>query len=135
MAKKKLVLSFPPHLIDQPITYRLIKDHDLMVNILQARITPREQGRLVVELTGKKANLDEGLRLIREMGVEFQPLAQDVRWHEDRCIECGACTSVCPTGALSVKRPEMKIRFDHDKCIACELCLPVCPFKAMEIVS
>ena len=28
MPKKKVVLNFPPHLIDQPITYKLIMDHD-----------------------------------------------------------------------------------------------------------
>ena len=33
-----------PHLIDQPITYKLIKDYDLMINILRARITLKEQG-------------------------------------------------------------------------------------------
>lgn len=135
MAKKRLVLSFPPDLIDQPITYQLIKKYDLMVNILSARITPREQGRLIMELSGKKKDLEAGLRFIEELGVTVQPIAQDVRWHEDRCIECTACTSVCPTGALSVSRPEMRVSFNHEKCIVCELCIPACPYKAMEIVS
>ena len=47
MPKKKLVLSFPPHLIDQAITYRLIHDYGLVVNILRARITPQEWGSMV----------------------------------------------------------------------------------------
>jgi len=51
MQKKRVVLSFPPQLIDQAVTYRLIKDFDLMINIMRARITPKEQGRLVVEIT------------------------------------------------------------------------------------
>lgn len=135
MRRKKVILNFPPHLIEQPVTYQLIKKYDLMVNILRARITPREQGRLVVEITGTKKNLEAGLRFIEELGVGVEPLTQDVRWHEDRCIECSACTAICPTGALSVRRPEMNVTFDHDKCIACELCVPICPYKAMEIVS
>lgn len=135
MAKKRLVLSFPPELIDEPITYQLIKKYDLMVNILSARITPKEQGRLIVVLSGKSADLEAGLRFIEELGVTVQPIAQDVRWHEDRCIECTACTSICPTGALSVARPEMRVSFNHEKCIVCELCIPACPYKAMEIVS
>jgi ferredoxin len=134
MAAKRLVLNFPAHLLDQPITYQLVKSYDLMVNILRARITPREQGRLVVEISGKKKNLDAGLKFIADLGVEVQPLAQDVRWREDRCIECTACTSICPTGALSVKRPEMKVSFNHQKCIACELCVPACAYEAVEIV-
>ncbi len=135
MATKRLVLNFPAHLIDQPVTYQLIKKYDLMVNILRARVTPKEEGRLTVEISGKKSNLDQGLQFIRELGVSFQPLAQEVRWQEDLCIGCTACTSICPTGALSVARPEMRVSFLPDKCIACELCVPTCPYKAIEIVS
>jgi L-aspartate semialdehyde sulfurtransferase ferredoxin len=135
MAKKRLVLNFPGHLIDQPVTYQLIKKYDLMVNILRARVTPKEQGRLTVEISGKKRNLDEALRFISELGVSYQPLAQEVRWHEDRCIGCTACTSLCPTAALTVTRPEMRVSFNQDKCIACELCVPACPYRAVEIIS
>ena len=134
MTTKRLVLNFPSHLIDQPITYQLVKKYDLMVNILRARITPREQGRLVVEIAGDGDNLETGLQYIAGLGVDVQPLAREIQWHEHRCIECTACTAVCPTGALAAERPEMKVRFAADKCIACELCVPVCPYQAMEIV-
>jgi len=43
MKKKRVVLTFPPDMIDQPITYHLVKEHDLMINILRANITPKEQ--------------------------------------------------------------------------------------------
>ncbi|MGC8495457.1 MAG: NIL domain-containing protein [Syntrophobacteraceae bacterium] len=134
MAVKRLTLNFPPQLIDQPITYRLARDYDLVVNILRARVTPLEEGRLVVEITGKKKNLDAGLNFLQEIGLEVKPLAQDIRWREERCIECSACTSICPTGALSLIRPEMRVAFLDEKCIACELCIATCPYKAMEIV-
>jgi L-aspartate semialdehyde sulfurtransferase ferredoxin len=133
MATKRLVLNFPPHLIDQPVTYRLITQHQLKVNILRARITPREWGRLVVEVSGSRKNLDAALEFVAQLGVDAQPLAQDVQWRQERCIECTACTSICPTGALSVTRPEMRVHFSHDKCIACELCVPTCAYGAVEI--
>ena len=133
MATKRLVFNFPPHLIDQPITYQLITEHNLKVNILRARITPREWGRLVVEISGGKKNLDAGLQSARDLGVDIKPLAQDVLWHEEKCIQCTACSSICPTGALSVARGEMRVLFDEDKCIACELCIPACPYEAMQI--
>ncbi len=135
MKKSRLVLLFPPRLIDQPITYQLVKKFDLMINILRAQITPNEQGRLVVEVSGSRKNLDAGLDFLREIGVEIQLLAQEIKWHEERCIECTACTTICPTGALSVKRPQMNVSFKNEKCIACELCLGICPFKAIEIVA
>jgi Fe-S-cluster-containing dehydrogenase component len=133
MATKRLTLNFPPHLIDQPVTYQLITEHDLKVNILRARITPREWGRLVVELSGSKKNLDAGLKFATDLGLDIKPLALDVKWNEDKCIECTACSSVCPTGALSVERQDMHVLFDHEKCIACELCIPACPYEAMQI--
>jgi L-aspartate semialdehyde sulfurtransferase ferredoxin len=134
MATKRLVLNFPPHLIDQPVTYQLITQYQLKVNILRARITPRERGRLVVEVSGAKKNLDAALKFVAQLGVEAEPLAQDVQWRQERCIECTACTSICPTGALSVTRPEMRVLFNHDKCIACELCVPTCAYGAVEIL-
>jgi L-aspartate semialdehyde sulfurtransferase ferredoxin len=134
MVKKRVVLSFPPHLIDQAVTYKLIKDFDLMINIMRARITPREQGRLVLEITGNKPALDAGINYLKDVGVEIQSLAQDVKWLEDRCVHCTACVSVCPTKALELDRKSMEVSFKKDKCIACELCLPVCPYQAMEIL-
>jgi ferredoxin len=133
MATKRLVFNFPPHLIDQPVTYQLITEHNLKINILRARITPREWGRLVVEVSGKKQSLDAGLQFASDLGLDIKPLAQDVLWDADKCIACTACCSVCPTGALSVTRQDMQVSFDHDKCIACELCIPVCPYEAMQI--
>ncbi len=134
MVKKRVVLSFPPHMIDQAVTYRLIKDFDLMINILRARITPREQGRLVLEITGKKPALDAGINYLKDVGVQIQPLAQDIKWLEERCVHCTACVSICPTKALELDRNRMEVSFKRDKCIACELCLPVCPYQAMEIL-
>ena len=133
MPKKRIVLTLPNTLVDQPITYRLVKDHDLVVNILRANVTPNEQGRLVIELSGSKKNMDSGMRYLSEIGVDAQPLAQDVKWHQDRCTQCSACTSICPSGAFSVNREDMSVSFKKDKCIACELCIPLCPYSALEV--
>ena len=78
--------------------------------------------------------MEAGFKYLSEIGVETQPLAQDVKWHEDRCTHCTACISICPTKALDVDRPKMEVTFYRDKCIACELCIPVCPYQAMEIL-
>lgn len=133
MIKKRLVLNFPSNMVDQPITYQLVKKYDLMVNILRAQITPQERGKLTIEVSGSRKNLDLGLKFLSELGVDIRLLAQGVRWHETRCIECTACATICPTGALSVSRPEMRFSFDKAKCIACEICIPACPYAALEV--
>jgi len=133
MRKKRVVLTFPPNMIEQPIAYNLIKDYDLMVNVLRGNITPREQGRLIVEMSGNKKNIDSGMNYLSGLGVEVQSLAQDIKWHENKCTHCTACISTCPSGALDVEREKMLVSFNKDKCIACELCIKVCPYKAVEI--
>lgn len=134
MAKRRIVLTFPSRLIDQPITYHLIKDYNLAVNILRARVSPKEEGRLMIELSGKKSSLDAGLNYLKELGVNVQPLAQDIRWLEERCTHCTVCVPICPTKAITVDRDKMRVSFDKERCIACELCVPICPYKAVEIL-
>ena len=134
MQKKRVVFTYPHHLVDQPIITRLVKDFDLTINILRARITAKDEGRMVLEITGKRPAIEAGINYVKEIGVEIQPLAQDVKWHEDRCTDCTACISVCPSKALDVDRKTMEVSFNRDKCIACENCIPVCPYQAMEIL-
>jgi ferredoxin len=133
MTKRKLLLTFPNNLVGKPITYHLVKNYDLELNILRARVTPKEEGRLIVELNGKKEKLKLGEEYLKGLGVKVEPLALDVAFYEDRCTQCTACSGVCRSGAISVDRKEMKIIFEKDKCIACELCVTVCPFRAVEI--
>ena len=133
MPKRKLLLTFPTNLIDKPITYHLVKDFDLELNILRARVTPREEGRLIVELNGDEGRLRLGEEFLKSLGVGIKPLALDVAFYEERCTQCTACSAVCRSGAITVDHTEMKIIFEGDKCIACELCVAVCPFSAVEI--
>ena len=134
MAKKKIVLRFPQGLVNKPITYRLVKDYNLILNILRARVMPNEKGRLVVELSGAKENLEKGIKYLIGCGVEIQPLAQNIKWDKRKCTHCTACIPLCPTEAFSVDRETMKVSFDKDKCIACELCIKACPYGAIRIV-
>jgi len=133
MISKRIVLTFPHKLVDQPIVYKLIKDFNLVFNILQAKITPKEEGLMVLELKGKKEDYAEGMKYLTGIGVGIQPLSQDVIRDEGRCTHCGACIAVCPSEALSIDKKTMKVKFDSGKCIACELCVRACPPRAMMI--
>jgi len=133
MVSNKVVLHFPPDLVNQPIICRLVKEYNLMFNILQASINPDEEGLLVLELSGLRDNYAEGMKYLREQGVGFQLLSQDIHRLENRCTDCGACTAICPTGALFMNREEMTVEFDIDKCIACLLCMRMCPQRAIGV--
>ncbi|MCK4994861.1 MAG: 4Fe-4S binding protein [Candidatus Omnitrophica bacterium] len=134
MEKKRLVLTFPHELLDKPITYHLIKDYDLIVNMLRVKITPKEQGVMVVEIEGDDAAIEDGIAYLKKIGIAIESLIEDIKWDEKKCIHCTECVTVCPTNAFVVDRHIMKINFDKDKCIACGLCVSICPYRAMEIV-
>ena len=133
MVSKRIVLTFPHKMLDQPIVYKLVKDFDLLFNILQAKITPKEEGVMVLELKGKKENYAEGIKYLTGLGVKIQPLSQDVTRDDSRCTHCGACIAICPTGALAIDKKTMKVLFDAERCIACELCVKACPPRAMVV--
>jgi L-aspartate semialdehyde sulfurtransferase ferredoxin len=130
--KNKLVLKFPQSLLDKPILSRVIKKFDLEFNILHAQI--QNGGILILELSGEDSNYKDALNYLKSLKVDVQPLSKDISKDEDKCVNCTACISHCPTKALDISdRKTMKVDFDADKCIACEACIPVCSYKAMSI--
>jgi ferredoxin len=133
IVSKRIVLHFPKRLTSQPLVYRLVKDFDLEFNILKASVTPGEEGLLVMELTGEQRDYDKGVKYLTDAGVKIQSLSQDVVRNEERCTHCGACITLCPSGAFSLEPGTRKVIFDNSKCIVCELCIKACPPRAMEL--
>lgn len=127
----KIVLHFPQEMVDRPIICYLVRDYNLVFNVLRAQVNPKQEGLLIMELIGDQDDYNRGIEYLKGCGVQIQPLSQDIRRLDDRCTDCGACTAVCPTGALEVHRPDMRVLFDHARCVACELCLTACPVQAM----
>ncbi|HEX3045068.1 MAG TPA: NIL domain-containing protein [Bacillota bacterium] len=134
MPKKKLVLTFPPELTEEPLTYHLVKDFDLAINILKAKITPGEEGKLVVEISnGSDANIQAGIDYLLTLGVLIEPVSKEIVLNDTDCIHCGSCTAVCQSRALSIGAPEWKLVFDKEQCIICELCVKACPMQAIKV--
>jgi ferredoxin len=130
---KILVLRFSEDVAQKPVVCHLAKDFDLVFNILNATILPGKEGVMVMELSGSKKNFRDGVAFLKSNGIKVQNASREVKRVAARCTHCGACTAVCPTGALSIRRPEMEVVFDQEKCSICELCVPACPPRAMEV--
>jgi ferredoxin len=130
---RRLVLRFPQRLLDKPIVSHLVKDFNLDFNILKASVTPGEEGLLVMELVGERGDYDKGVKYLTDAGVKIQPLSQDVVRNDLRCTHCGACITLCPTGAFTLEKGTRKVKFDHTKCVVCELCIKACPPRAMDM--
>ena len=130
---KRIVLHFPKRIVDRPIVSHLVKDYNLDFNILKAQFTPDEEGLMVLELTGKQKDYDEGIKYLTRTGVRIQSLSQNVLRNEERCTHCGACVTICPSGVFELEPVTRKITFTGEKCLACGLCLKACPPRAMEL--
>ena len=133
MYAKIISLRFPKKTVNEPIVVDLVKKYDLSLNILKATIYPRKEGLMVLEVSGHKQNYLKGVQYLRDLGIKVKSIGNDIRRDDTKCFQCGACTAVCPTGALHVKRPEMEVIFDKERCSACELCVAACPARAMEV--
>ena len=128
---KILSIRFPRTIVNEPIVVNLVKKFDLSFNILKATIYPRKEGLMVLELSGHHKNFQKGVRYLRDLGIKVENVGQDIKRDDEKCFQCGACTAVCPTGALHIKRPEMEVIFDSERCSACELCVSACMARAM----
>jgi len=133
MYSKKVVIRYTADIVEEPLIYQLVKRYDLVFNILKARIFPRREGVIVLELTGTRENFDLGIRFLKEKGLKVEPLSKSVSQNPEKCVHCGACTGFCPTSALYLDRATMKVLFEPEKCNGCELCVSACPSRAMEV--
>ncbi len=113
--------------------YQLVKQYDIEFNILKADILPQREGVMILELKGTKDKVKNALDYLRSFNVRVERLAAAINRDDEKCFQCGACTGICPVGALAIKRPEMEVIFDPEKCTGCSLCVPICPVRAMEV--
>jgi ferredoxin len=135
MKQMRVVLRFSESIVEEPVTYHLIADYDVRVNILRASIDPGKQGMMVVELAGEDHQVKQGLAYLDDVGVQVDPLAKEIQRLEDRCTSCTSCVPHCPTHALDVDRETWMVSFDPGKCIVCLSCLDVCIYRAMSVVA
>jgi ferredoxin len=128
-----MVLRFPADTVNEPITYNLIKEYDVLVNILNADITHGKEGNLLIEMAGQQSNVNEALVYLESKQVVISPVVKTILFNEPHCVHCGACSSVCFSGALEMDPDSRKLQFTPEKCVACELCIRACPLQLFEL--
>ena len=129
--KKKLMLFFPRWESEKPIIYHLVKDHNLVVNVFRARITPEEEGYLVLDVTGTQHDIQRGIDFVKTFEVTVNDTDKGVTRDKDRCTHCGHCVVHCPTEALVIGDPARRdVVYDEERCIECLACIRVCPYAA-----
>ncbi|HCL79368.1 MAG TPA: glycyl-radical enzyme activating protein [Synergistaceae bacterium] len=64
-------------------------------------------------------------------GISAEPV---MTYRAGRCISCGECIAVCPTGAWS-RRPDGTPERDMTKCTSCRACERRCPTTAIQFAG
>lgn len=131
MPKKRLDLTFPPSQSLKPIIYHLVKDFDVIPNIIRSEIQPGQEGRMLVELTGKKEDFTKSVEFLEKQGVVVKEAASDISRDEDLCVHCGLCTAVCRSSALTMDGDTLA--FNKDKCVLCGACVIACPRRSITL--
>jgi ferredoxin len=130
--KVKVMLIFPKMLAAEPISYHLVKDYDLKINILKAYVNYNVEGRLLLELEGTDANIKQGLKYLKSLDIKTVLNGTGTYIDFDKCVACGACIAACETGALRLE--DDRLVFDGTKCLECRLCEKACPERLIKNV-
>jgi hypothetical protein len=77
MARRRLKLIFGPDLVKEPVIYQLGKQFDIVTNVRRADVS-RDQGWVLLELTGEAEELDRGVAYLDSRGVVVEPAEGDV---------------------------------------------------------
>jgi len=64
---------------------------------------------------------------------ESQLTEQETVFREDRCIGCGACSTICPSHVIQIKNG-LPVT-EKEKCILCGKCIEKCPALAREMIG
>lgn len=75
--KKRIKLTFPQHLIKEPVIFTMAKKYNVMPNIRRARVT-ETVGEMVLELEGLAEDLEKGIQFLREQGIEVELVEGDI---------------------------------------------------------
>ena len=75
--KQRVKLTFPQHLIKEPVIFTMAKRYDVMPNIRRARVT-ETVGEMVLELEGTEENVKKGIKDLKEQGVDVELVEGDI---------------------------------------------------------
>ena len=128
---QKLLLFFPKCECEKPIIYHMVKDHNLVVNVFRAKVTPEEEGYLVLDVTGTEEDIQRAMDFVKTFNVTINYTGKGVTWDKDRCTHCGHCITHCPTDAIYIADTATReVAYNEADCIECLECIRVCPFDA-----
>lgn len=130
--KRRYALRFSPTLVEQPLVSKLARAYDVDINILNADVASGRGGKLIVELVGTEKALEDSVEWLSDSGIIVSEMVKELLFNQEGCVDCGACTAVCSSHALSMDK-DWKLCFDASLCVVCGLCVQACPMRLFEV--
>lgn len=131
--EKTVILRFTKKTWNQPVIHGLAQRTELVFNILEAKVLPRQDSYAIINLEGSDEDYQKGIEYLEECNILIEEVPDKVQRDEDSCVNCGVCTAVCPTDALHMEGPERKIELDRQKCVACGNCVNACTVQCIDL--
>jgi L-aspartate semialdehyde sulfurtransferase ferredoxin len=75
--QERVKLTFPEHLIRQPIIGRLVKEFDVLPNIRRAQVE-EHVGWLICEIGGQDDRVERALEWLADLGIQVDRLSDIV---------------------------------------------------------
>jgi len=72
-----LKLIFGPDMVKEPVIYQLGKKFEIVTNIRRADVT-RDQGWVLLEISGEPEELDRGVSFLESCGVKVEQAEGDL---------------------------------------------------------
>ena len=73
---KRVRLTYPVELLRQPVLYQLIRQFELVTNIMQADVSP-QSGCIILEMRGEEETIQKALDWMAEQGIQVHVLTKD----------------------------------------------------------
>jgi ABC-type methionine transport system ATPase subunit len=77
MGRRRLKLIFGPSLVKEPVIWQLGRNFEIVTNIRRADVT-RDQGWVLLEVSGEADELDRGVEFLESKGVKVEPAEGDL---------------------------------------------------------
>lgn len=129
--KVRLELKYSPAHVNKPILSKAILEARIPINILKASLTASE-GLMTIEMDADRETIARVIEILKSNGVQVKEISRYVEINIEKCIDCGACTGVCPTDALMLDS-DKGLSVKEEKCILCGNCLKACPRGAVTL--
>jgi ABC-type methionine transport system ATPase subunit len=77
MPKRRILLTFPEHLITEPVIHTMGTRYGIVTNVRRANVEER-MGWVILEIDGPEEALDAAVAYAADLGVEVNEMSGDV---------------------------------------------------------